>query len=297
MAPHRQIVIMIPEHAQLMDIAGPAQVFTHAAEAGASYEVSFYSESAQVTSHQGLHVASCSNIPELAPQDILIISGWKVQKTVRPLGATAEQIIREHAQHEGQIMSVCAGALILGRLGLLAKKKSTTHHDLVGELEKFAEVEVVRDVLYTCDGAIHTSAEISSGIDLALHLVDLDAGPALAAQIARTMVVPAWRPGGSQVSVMLKYRGHMDDVVHRAQDILDDPALGLMSLSALGARLGISGRSLSRHFVAAIGMTPYAYGAKVRDKRVQLLRSQGISVEESARLVGFADGRSLRKRT
>lgn len=289
---------MIPEHAQLMDIAGPAQVFTHAVEAGASYEVFFYSESAQVTSHQGLRIASCSNIPELAPQDILIIPGWKVQKTVRPLGSTAEQIIREHAQHEGQIMSVCAGALILGRLGLLAKKKATTHHDLVGELEKFAEVEVVRDVLFTCDGAIHTSAGISSGIDLALHLVVLDAGPALAAQIARTMVVPAWRPGGvSQVSVMLKYRGHMDDVVHRAQDILDDPALGLMSLSALGARLGISGRSLSRHFVAAIGMTPYAYGAKVRDERVKLLRSQGVSVEESARLVGFADGRSLRKRT
>lgn len=289
---------MLPEHVQLMDVAGPAQVFTHAAEAGASYEVSFYSESAQITSHQGLHLASSNNIPELTPQDLLIIPGWKIQKTMSPLGSTAEQIIREHAQQKGHIMSVCAGSLILGRLGLLAGKKATTHHDLVGELERFAGVEVVRDVLYTCDDPIHTSAGISSGIDLALHLVALDTGPALAAQVARMMVVPAWRPGGvSQVSVMLKHRGHMDDVVHRAQDILDDPSNGLISLSNLAARLGVSERTLSRHFVAAIGMTPYAYGAAVRAERVQLLRSQGVSVEESARLVGFADGRSLRKRS
>ena len=103
-------------------------------------------------------------------------------------GATAEQIIHERPQQQGRIMSVCAGSLILARLGLLAGKKATTNHDLVGELEGFTGVEVVRDVLYTCDGAIHTSAGISRGIDLALHLVALEAGPALAAQVARMMV-------------------------------------------------------------------------------------------------------------
>lgn len=194
-------------------------------------------------------------------------------------------------------MSVCAGALVLAQLGLLKNKKATTHHDLVNHLEKFEGVEVLRDVLYTCDEGTYTSAGISSGVDLALHIVAQDCGSALAAQVARDMVASAWCPGGSsQASVMLKYRNHMDDVVHRTQNILDNPAEGIFSLSQLGKRLGISGRTLSRHFVSAIGMTPFAYGNAVRSEHVRMLRLQGASAEEAAYAVGFADARSLRKR-
>lgn len=288
---------MIPEHAQIMDIAGPAQVFASAAERGAQYEVHFYSEADYSTTHQGLTFVSGSSTPTLDAIDLLIVPGWKTEKTMAPYGDKATSLIKKHWEIGGRIASVCAGSLMLAKLGILDGKKATTHHELLEELAKFPNVEAVKDVLYTCNDSVYTSAGIASGIDLSLHIVAEDCGPALAAQVARTLVVPAWRPGASsQVSVMLKHRNHMDDVVHRAQDILDNFQEEVPSLKHLADDLGVSDRTLTRHFVKAIGMTPFAYGDAIRRERVQRLRSNGWSAEEAAHSVGFADARSLRKR-
>lgn len=280
-----------------MDIAGPAQVFVSATERGAQYEVRFYSESDYSTTHQGLALVSESSIPALDATDLLIVPGWKTEKTTVPYGNEATSLLKKHWEVGGRIVSVCAGALILAKLGILDGKKATTHHELVEELAKFPRVDAVKDVLYTCSDSIHTSAGIASGIDLSLHIVAEDYGPALAAQVARTLVVPAWRPGASsQVSVMMKHRNHMDDVVHRAQDILDNFQGEVPTLKRLAHLLGVSDRTLSRHFVKAIGMTPFTYGDAIRRERVQHLRSNGWSAEEAAYSVGFADARSFRKR-
>lgn len=157
---------------------------------------------------------------------------------------------------------------------------------------------VATDVLFTCEGRLHTSAGIASGIDLSLHLVAHEHGPAVAARVARTLVVPAWRPGAApQASVMLVHRDHLSDLVHRAQDLLDDPTVPPPTLDELGRRLGVSGRTLARRFTAATGLTPHAYSAAVRRERAGLLRDQGWTGQAAANAVGYADARSLRART
>ena len=118
---------------------------------------------------------------------------------IQPVGVLTPVAARSNATSDfdgGTVASVCAGADALGRAGLLDGRRCTTHHDLQDELAaRHPRATVVRDVLFTTDDRVVTSAGIASGIDLALHLVALRHGPALAARVARTMVVHARRNG------------------------------------------------------------------------------------------------------
>ena len=129
------------------------------------------------------------------------------------------------------------------------------------------------------------------------HIVAHDYGPALAAGVARRLVVPVSRPGSaSQRSVVLAHRSHMDELVHCAQDIRDDPDRLPWTLDALARDLGASRRTLPRRFAAAAGLSPQAYARAVRRERAERLHSQEASWEEAARAVGYADARSPRAR-
>lgn len=96
---------------------------------------------------------------------------------------------------------------------------------------------------------------------------------------------------------MLTHRDHSSDLTHRAQDLIDDPAEPPLALDALGRRLGVSGRTVTRHFVAATGLTPQAYCVAVRHERAQQLQAQGWTRQAAATAVGYEDPRSLRART
>jgi transcriptional regulator GlxA family with amidase domain len=141
-----------------------------------------------------------------------------------------------------------------------------------------------------------TSAGIASGIDLALHLVAARHGPAVAARIARAMVVFARRNGdAAQDSAMLRHRVHLSDQVHRAQDIIDARFDTALRLAELADALGVSERTLTRRFVRATGLTPLRYQQMLRLERAQTLIGQGSTVESAARTVGFEDARMLRR--
>lgn len=298
MAQARRVLIVLPQWAHLMDVAGPAQAFSSAAETGGRYIVDFVADGGSVLTHQGVMLGSSSCWPDLNSEDLVLVPGWKTERTRRPLSPEMLGRIRKHWDAGGRVASVCAGSLLLAEAGVLEGQTATTHHDLVRELELCRGVRVERDVLYTCSGRLHTSAGIASGIDLALHIIGHDHGPRLRAKVARTLVVPAARPGGqSQVSILLAHRDHVDDLVHRAQDLLDDPAGPALSLGELAGRLGTGARTLSRHFQAATGLTPHAYGAAVRRERAAELIDAGWSRESAARAVGYADARSLRRRS
>ena len=295
--PPRNVVLVLPEQVQLLDVAGPAQVFVAASEVGGAYDVRYVAATPSVGTHQGLPLTAATEWPALGPRDLVIVPGWETSATRAPIAGHLLAAVAEHARLGGHVASVCAGALALAEAGLLTGRRATTHHDLVDRLARHPDVTVVRDVLYTCDGPVHTSAGIASGIDLALHIVSEDHGPALAARVARSLVVPAWRPGGApQASVMLRHRDHISDVVHRAQDILDDLESGPPTLDRLADRLATSPRTLARHFVQATGLTPHAYGSLVRHEHASQLVAQGWTRQAAATAVGYADARSLRSR-
>jgi transcriptional regulator GlxA family with amidase domain len=209
---------------------------------------------------------------------------------------TAAWIAGHHAAG-GTVASVCAGADALGRAGLLDGRRCTTHHDLQDELAaRYPNATVVRDVLFVEDGRIVTSAGIASGIDLALHLIAVRHGPGAAARIARQMVVFARRNGDdAQTSAMLRFRSHLSDTVHRAQDLIDNRFTGPLPLSSVAAESGVSERTLTRQFTDATGMTPLRYQQLLRTERAEHLISHGATVEAAAHAVGFTDARMLRR--
>jgi transcriptional regulator GlxA family with amidase domain len=207
---------------------------------------------------------------------------------------------RLHAHHTagGAVASVCAGAEALGRAGLLDGRRCTTHHHLQDELAaRHPRAIVVRDVLFTADDRVVTSAGIASGIDLALHLLAVRHGPALAAQVARDMVVYARRNGHEpQASAMLRHRSHLDDAVHRAQDLIDARFAEPLPLAYVAASVGVSERTLTRMFHRATGgLTPLRYQQTLRVERAEHLIGHGTTVEAAAREVGFQDVRMLRR--
>ena len=286
-----RVVFVLTPQVHLLDLAGPAQVFSTAD----GYELFYVAEATPVPSWQGIALQADLEWPALGADDLLLVPGWR--EGYPPVGpATLARIAAHHAAG-GTVASVCAGAAALGRAGLLDGRRCTTHHDLQDDLARdHPRATVVRDVLYVCDDRVVTSAGIASGIDLALHLVAQRHGPAAAAQVAREMVVYARRNGDEQqASAMLRHRAHLSDVVHRVQDRIDAGFTAALPLATLAADAGVSERTLTRLFEAATGRTPLRYQQVLRVERAEYLIGHGATVESAARAVGFGDARMLRR--
>jgi transcriptional regulator GlxA family with amidase domain len=294
------VVFLLLPGVHLLDLAGPAQAFSTAADFGLPYRIDYVGEQEQVRSAQGLPLTARTEWPDLDADDLVVVPGWRAP-TLRggpqPGPATLERLRAHHAAG-GTVASVCAGAEALGLAGLLDGRRCTTHHELQDELAaRHPRAIVVRDVLFTTDDRVVTSAGIASGIDLALHLLAVRHGAARAAQVARNMVVYARRNGHEpQASAMLRHRSHLDDTVHRVQDLIDARFAEPLLLARLAACAGVSERTLTRLFHRATdGLTPLRYQQMLRLERAEHLISHGATVESAAREVGFEDARMLRR--
>jgi transcriptional regulator GlxA family with amidase domain len=291
-----KVVFVLAPGVHLLDLAGPAQVF-HNDLLG--YDLHWVAEDTEVTTAQGLPVHADVAWPELTVDDLVVVPGWRSPSLAATfaLGRTTLDRVRAHHDNGGMVASVCAGADALGKAGLLDGRRCTTHHDLQDELaRRHPKATVVRDVLYVVDGRVATSAGIASGIDLALYLVAARHGPAVAAQVARSMVVYARRNGDEhQASAMLRHRSHVDDTVHRVQDLIDARFATPLPLTVLADAAGVSQRTVTRLFGQATGLTPLRYQHLLRVERAEHLIGHGATVESAARAVGFEDARMLRR--
>ncbi|WP_214109855.1 GlxA family transcriptional regulator [Acrocarpospora catenulata] len=292
----RVVFVLVPE-VHLLDLAGPAQVFGTGASLGHPYELRYVAAREQVTSAQGLPLTAETSWPGLTADDLVVVPGWRAAPLRKPLRPEDLERLRAHHAAGGTVASVCAGADALGQAGLLDGRRCTTHHDLQDELAaRYPRATVIRDVLFTVDDRVVTSAGIASGIDLALHLFAVRHGPAAAARVAREMVVYARRNGHEpQASAMLRHRSHVDDTVHRVQDLIDSRFTEALPLAYLAAHVRVSERTLTRAFTRATGLTPLRYQQTLRLERAQHLISHGTMVESAAREVGFEDARMLRR--
>jgi transcriptional regulator GlxA family with amidase domain len=291
-----RVVFVLAPGVHLLDLAGPAQVFFDDA---LDYELHWVADNVEVRTAQGLPVRTNVTWPELAVDDLVVVPGWRSPSLAATFALSRATLDRIRAHHDngGMVVSVCAGADALGKAGLLDGRRCTTHHDLQDELaRRYPATTVVRDVLYVVDGRIATSAGIASGIDLALHIVAKRHGPAVAARVARAMVVYARRNGDDQqASAMLRHRSHVDDTVHRVQDLIDARFTTPLRLTALAGAVGVSERTVTRLFGRATGLTPLRYQHLLRVERAEHLISHGATVDSAARAVGFEDARMLRR--
>ncbi|MGN9777921.1 GlxA family transcriptional regulator [Micromonospora sp. H33] len=294
----RVVFLLVPQ-LHLLDLAGPAQVFSTAADLGYDYRLHYVADRAVVPTVQGVPLVAGREWPELTRDDLVVVPGWR-PRAHGPAGPVGPDDLRRLADHHaagGTVASVCAGAYALGRAGLLDGRRCTTHHEVQDDLaRRHPAARVVRDVLYVVDDRVVTSAGIASGIDVALHLMATRHGPGAAARIARVLVVYARRNGHEQqASAMMRHRSHLSDAVHRAQDLIDAQYDRPLPLADLCAEVGVAERTLTRLFRQTTGLTPLGYQQLLRVERAEHLIGHGTTVEAAARAVGFTDARMLRR--
>lgn len=296
----RVVFVLLPE-VNLLDLAGPAQVFHAAAALGAPYTLAFCAAQADVASAQGLMLAQLTPLPAVDAGDVVIVPGLNLRPYATGAMNLAPAVSRwlvDATQAGAYLASVCTGAFVLGEAGLLDHRRCTTHWSAIDALRtRYPRAQVRDAVLFVHDRHITTSAGIAAGIDMALSLVEQDQGPLLVAQVARQLVVYLRRDGTQpQTSVYLQYRTHLHPGVHRVQDYLLNHLDVPVSLDDLAAVAQMSGRSLGRAFRDATGLTPIQYQQRLRlELAATLLHNPDLSIDAVAAKAGFADARHFRR--
>ncbi|MEU2158153.1 helix-turn-helix domain-containing protein [Streptomyces sp. NPDC019396] len=214
----------------------------------------------------------------------------------RPLPQELITALRHAYDAGARMVSLCTGAFALAEAGLLDGRRATAHWMHTTQLAaRYPKVQVDDSVLYVDDGDVLTSAGLTAGLDLCLHLVRRDLGPHVANQLARRMVVPAHRPGGQAQFIDLPVPATDDrglaPVLDWALAHLDQP----LTVEGLAQRAAVSPRTLYRRLQAATGATPLQWLLSQRLRRAQsLLESTDLPIARIGELSGLGTANNLR---
>jgi transcriptional regulator GlxA family with amidase domain len=196
-----------------------------------------------------------------------------------------------------RLVTICSGTLLAARAGLLTGRRCTTHHDLLGVLRSLAPgLSVVSNRVFVIDGPVSSSAGITAGIDLALHLIAQEGGESLAASVAEDMVVYLRRsPRDTELSPYLQHRRHGSAAVHRVQGAISaapERDWNMPTMATVGA---VTARHLLRLFLQHCGASPLEYLRGVRLERARQLIERGAGIEQAAERAGFSSALHLRR--
>jgi transcriptional regulator GlxA family with amidase domain len=295
--PRRRIVLVAFDGVQTLDVVGPAEVFWVAdrvADSGYAIDV-VAPGGGELTTTSGLRLRA-ERLPRRARNvDTLIVAGG--------LGVPAVDVdlvdwIADASRRARRVASVCTGAFLLARAGLLDGRRATTHWAACDELaRRYPAVTVERDPIFVRDGEVWTSAGVTAGMDLALALVEDDVGHRAALEVARWLVLFAKRPGGqAQFSSALAAQVADRKAIRDLQGWIGDHLAANLTVERLAERAGMSTRSFARAFRRETGTTPAAYVEAVRLERAQLLlETTATPVDELARRCGFGTPETLRR--
>lgn len=303
------VVVVLPPRTLLLDVAGPIEVLRRAnvIQDVVRFDVRFVAAKRALRTSIGLEVGSLGALPRTLPPDALVVISGSVDTMID--GATAQP---DELEHEARIVdwlratitpsqrliTICAGALLAARAGLLDGYTCTTHYLDCAPLAALAPAARVLDNrLYVEDRDRLSSAGVTAGIDLMLHLVAQMIDHTTAVAIARYLVVYMRRSGSDpQLSPWLEGRNHIHPAVHRVQDaIASDPARA-WPLPQLAKIAGASPRHLSRLFHEHAGMHLADYRNRLRATLAhQLLSQTRLDMEHVAERSGFASTRQLRR--
>ncbi|WP_036270638.1 GlxA family transcriptional regulator [Methylobacterium sp. WSM2598] len=296
--PRRRVEILAFPDVQLLDVAGPLQVFASTNdEAGPDrpYDPVVVAREPCVTASAGLGLVAAPLPRADAPLDTLVVAGGRgVEAVSRDPAMLA--FVRQRAAAAARTASVCTGAFVLAAAGLLDGRRAVTHWDHCGLFaERFPRVRLDPDPIFVRDGAVWTSAGVTAGIDLALAMVEEDLGRAAALAVARRLVVFLKRPGGqAQFSTVLALQAEPGrfDGLHAW---IAGHLRGDLSLPVLAARAGMSARSFSRHYRQATGRTPARAVEAIRVEAARRLLEQGAPVARAAARCGFGSEETMRR--
>ncbi len=297
--PGNVYLVVLPE-VHLLDFAGPAQVLAHErlVEAPA---VHYVSSRPNVIAAQGLALTDLQPLPNsVAPKSWVVLIGFaKAHELInsRPAKETVAWLKRQDWQNI-TLCSVCSGALLLAKAGLLADKKCTTHHALLDLLKRISpSAKVQEDRLFVNDQNIWSSAGISTGIDLCLHMVSITWGHRIANEIARDLLLYHRRDGHeSQNSVWLQFRNHLNHRVHKVQDLIAQRPDCKWNIEQLASEVHVSPRHLARLFHDETGLSIGDYQQQLRlSLAEQWLQFSEYTIEQIAEKSGFGSTRQFRR--
>jgi len=289
--PSRIILILAFPGVQIIDIAGPTQVLTTANEEGAMppYDVRVVAfEAGPVETASGVGIIA-TPIPIFGKIDTIMVPGGPgVHKARKDPRFNADLLAL--VQRARRICAVCTGAFLLAETGVLDGRTAVTHWRSCERLaQEFPAIKVDPDPLFMNDGPVWTTAGVTAGIDLTLDLVQHDHDPALAARIARRLVVYMRRPGGQkqyseplalQVANATPYQDLM-------QLIASNPAAD-WSVETMAEKAGQSLRTFHRRFQAATGASPAEAVERVRcDLARSFLHTTNLGFAQIAAKTGF----------
>jgi transcriptional regulator GlxA family with amidase domain len=292
----------------VLDWGGPAEAFRIAnqtlAERGEAprFDLRFIGPHEAPRTSVGIALAGVDPFPAKLPSASWVVLVGMPGKRFDPKQPGSHETLRWLRTltpgHDGlRIVTVCAGALIAGHAGLLDGYRATTHHEHLDELRKVAGgCDVVRNRVFVIDECIASSAGVTTGIDLALHLIAQECGAPVAARVAQTMVVALRRgPQDPELSPFLAHRDHMHPVLHRVQDAVCAEPQQDWTLSRMADVGRTSSRHLTRLFVEHAGTAPLLYVRRIRLSLAQAALASGQGVTRAAEMAGFSSDTQLRR--
>lgn len=303
----RRISIVAFPGVEVLDITGPFEVFAfaslHLQRAGLIkdpvYLIEIVAEKpGAVTTMTGLQIFANRAFEEISDGiDTLVIPGClDLQSMLKDVALL--NWVTFMATRVRRLASVCTGAFLLAECGLLDNLKVTTHWNWCAELAlNYPTVQVEADNIFIRNDSIYTSGGITSGIDLALAMVEEDWGRELALCVARYLVMFLKRPGGqSQYSAYLASETHhRDDISELMAWIITNPAAD-HHVDNLAKRMAISPRNFARTFQAETGNTPAKFVEMARiDAARQHLENTVLSIDDVAEKTGFCDSERMRR--
>ncbi len=299
----RRVVLVAFDQMQMLGIAGPAELLDAATRllgAGRGYDLQVATldgEPVRVASGLRLHAdVALAHVRPRSVDTLIVGGGMGAEHLAQDAGLTTA--IQRISRGARRTCSVCTGALVLARAGLLDGRAATTHWAFCAQLAaRHPAISVEPNRIFVRDGDMTTSAGATAGMDLALALIEEDHGPDLARAVARWTVMFLQRPGGqSQFSerlsvpagVLAPLREVLDHVV--AQPAADH------SLAELARRAALSERHFRRTFLQQTGTTPARFVERVRVEAArEVLERTSAPIEAVAGSCGFGSPETMRR--
>lgn len=298
----RQVLLLAFEGVEVLDVAGPASVFAKAAEfVPGSYRITTVSPAGGVVRTNS--ILALADTVALAqwhgPIDTLIVAGGDepaLRDAILAQGVGAW--VAAQAAQVRRLASVCTGAFALAGAGVLDGRQSTTHWNACEMLQALCpQTRVLQDRVFVRDGAVWTSAGVTTGMDLALALVEEDLGRAVAVRIARNLALLSLRGENQpQLSPVLLAQADASKRMRELLAWIQGHLCEDLSVEALAARVAMSPRNFARSFLAETGTTPARHVSQVRsDQAATLLCQTDWPMEKVAARSGFASVDSLQR--
>jgi transcriptional regulator GlxA family with amidase domain len=294
------IVLLAPQGVQSLDVVGPAEVFWEAARRLGNpdaYRVQVIGTSGEPIRGTGaLRFLPDRTIQDPdEPIDTLLVAG---DPSFQALDPAVSQWLARRAPESRRFGSICTGVFLLAAAGLLDGKQVTTHWECADKLRHdYPGLKIDSDQIFIRDGKLSTAAGVTSGIDLALAMVEEDHGRDIALIVARYMVVFLKRPGGqsqfsAHLTAQIADKGPIQSITdHILSDLRSD-----LSVETLAGRANMSTRNFSRVFLRDIGVTPAEFVESARvDAARRLLQDSSMPLQRIADKCGFADLHSMRR--